>query len=421
LLTGLVVVPSPNIKGSALTAGAAIADNDIWAVGSTGVNTSSQATLAEHFNGSKWSVVTTPAIKGGNFASVAGAASNDVWVVGNQTPGNGTLIEHWNGTSWSVVPGAKVPKGSFLLGVTAVASNDVWAVGAQPGPSIFSSLIEHWDGTSWSVVSSPQITGSILKGVSADSANDVWAVGSAGAGLVEHWNGQTWSVVPSPSGDGNPNNEGSGSLNAVTALSPTNVWAVGTRPGPPPTDIEPAIEHWDGTNWVFVAPAISAGRGVGISAVSADNIWAIIGGGAEQWNGTSWSQIATPKGVQELEGVTALSDGTVVAVGLGTKSGVIVSNNRPRSSSVRAATPQRVDSLSGSTDVPISAVATVMTDGSKAMPTRLDTAAIDQFFATAGKARHPWPGANRSPTAHDAAEGGGLDVLAEEIWLWDRA
>jgi hypothetical protein len=333
LLTGLAVVPSPNIKGSVLTATAAIADNDIWAIGNIA---SSRATLAEHFNGSKWSVVPTPAVNGGNFASVAGAASNDVWVVGNQTPGNGTLIEHWNGTSWSVVPGANVPNGSFLLGVTAVASNDVWAVGAQPGSN---SLIEHWDGTSWSVVPSPQSTGSILKGVSADSANDVWAVGANGAGLVEHWNGQTWSVVPSPSGDGNPNNAGTGSLNAVTALSPTNVWAVGTRPGPPPTDIEPAIEHWDGTSWVFVAPAINAGRGVGIAAVSADNIWAIIGGGAEQWNGTSWGKIANPKGVNQLDAVTALSDGTVVAVGVGTNnSSDIVSNNASKWPSVSAAT-----------------------------------------------------------------------------------
>ena len=184
---------------------------------------------------------------------------------------------------------------------------------------------------------------------------------------------------------------------------------------PPPTDIGPAIVHWDGTSWKFVAPASTAGLGAGIAAVSANNIWAIIGFGAEQWNGTSWSQIANPSGVNQLNAVTALSDGTVVIVGMGTNnSAVILSNNPPSSASASAATPQRVASSSGSTDVPTSAVATVMTEGSQAMPTPLDTAVIDQFFAAAGKAdRWLWlvyyGSRTRHTTAHahwDAFSGG---------------
>src|SRR5207302_9183317 len=49
--------------------------------------------------------------------------------------------------------------------------------------------------------------------------NDVWAVGQdfvAGARVILHWDGQIWSRVDSP-----PNVIG---LNAVTALSPTNIW-----------------------------------------------------------------------------------------------------------------------------------------------------------------------------------------------------
>lgn len=373
----LHVVPSPAINGSSLSATAALADNDIWAVGN----------IVEHWNGTSWSVVPTPAVKSGNFASVAGAASNDVWAVGNQSTGNGTLIEHWNGTSWSVISGANVPNGSFLLGVTAVASNDVWAVGNQPSSAILDPFIEHWNGTSWSVVPSPQIAGEvILKGVSADSANDVWAVGSAkGAGLVEHWNGQTWSVVPSPVVRSNPNNVGGGSLNAVTALSPTNVWAVGSVPGPPPTDIGPAIEHWNGTSWEFVAPASHAGLGESIAAVSANNIWAIIGFGAEQWNGTSWSSIANPSGVYALKGVTALSDGTVVAVGVGTNnSAVIVSNDL---SSGPASTNAPALALSGS---PVQAAGTTSAAPATSMAAPLDASRMDQFFAMIAKADQPW-------------------------------
>ena len=75
--TSLHVVPSPFISNSSLDAAAAIADNDIWAVGSVGAGSGPFQTLAEHFDGTSWSLVPTPS---GNaaFFGVAGAASNDV-------------------------------------------------------------------------------------------------------------------------------------------------------------------------------------------------------------------------------------------------------------------------------------------------------------------------------------------------------
>jgi hypothetical protein len=47
----------------------------------------------------------------------------------------------------------------------------------------------------------------------------------------------------------------------------------------------------------------------------------------EQWNGSSWSLLNTPSGVANLNGVTALSDSTVVAVGLGTNGSAIILQN----------------------------------------------------------------------------------------------
>src|SRR6266567_3297398 len=81
----------------------------------------------------------------------------------------------------------------------------------------------------WTVVSSPN-PGSVndLNGVAAVSASDVWAVGefinasNVNQTLIEHWNGHKWSVVPSPN-VGTHNNE----LFGVTAVSATDVWAVG--------------------------------------------------------------------------------------------------------------------------------------------------------------------------------------------------
>ena len=116
LLSGLKVVSSPQISGQLLAA-AAIADNDIWAVGFSDQVTAPpvvDSTLAEHWDGTSWSIVSTPPTPSGGvnppnaqFLGVAAAASNDVWAVGFKTgPDNPDfgeqLIEHWNGTSWPV-------------------------------------------------------------------------------------------------------------------------------------------------------------------------------------------------------------------------------------------------------------------------------------------------------------------------------
>src|SRR4051812_1248074 len=76
----------------------------------------------------------------------------------------------------------------------------------------------------WSVVPSPNVgtAANSLNGVAAVSPNDVWAVGtSTNATLTEHYNGSQWNVVSSPSSGTNP------TLTAVTVVSSKNVWAVG--------------------------------------------------------------------------------------------------------------------------------------------------------------------------------------------------
>lgn len=75
-------------------------------------------------------------------------------------------------------------------------------------------------------VASPFALEGDLSAVTAVSATDVWAVGSFldGRGhqaLIEHWNGNRWSRVRSPA-------TGTGTvLHAVTAASADDVWAVG--------------------------------------------------------------------------------------------------------------------------------------------------------------------------------------------------
>src|SRR5262249_51230748 len=115
---------------------------------------------------------------------------SDIWAVGSFTSGASrfTLAEHWDGQRWSVVPSPNSADPiNWLIGVSAAAPTDVWAAGfsstaAQNGQSF--TLIEHWDGASWIRARSPnavlpgsQPSSNELFSVAAVSASDAWAVG----------------------------------------------------------------------------------------------------------------------------------------------------------------------------------------------------------------------------------------------------
>src|SRR5207249_2942832 len=133
------IVPSPNPNTYNILGGvAAVAANDVWAVGYSNTNgTSPYRTMILHWDGSSWSIVPSPSpgTIDNELQAVAAAAANDVWAVGYYD--GLILIEHWNGASWNIVPS---PGYSRLYGVAAVASNDIWAVGYRPG----GTLIEHY-------------------------------------------------------------------------------------------------------------------------------------------------------------------------------------------------------------------------------------------------------------------------------------
>jgi hypothetical protein len=270
------------------------------------------------------------------------------------------LIEHWNGSSWSVVssPTATV-ENTHLNAVAAISSNDVWAVGGSSG----NVLVEHWDGTKWRVVSSPVFGSGEATAISADSANDIWVVNG---NTFLHFNGTKWSSEASAIGTA------SGST-SVTALSPTDVWATGTVPDGrtggrhPTTILKAAIEHWDGTSWSIVtSPNPNPGGSStlqGIAAISANDIWAVgtFGGTSvvptektltEHWDGTSWSIISSPSPAanqNELFAVTALSDGTVAAVGhqegVNTDQPLILQNSASAPTSAAATSPSTASEL----------------------------------------------------------------------------
>src|SRR5204862_506312 len=84
-----------------------------------------------------------------------------------------------------------------------------------------------------------------------------------------------WSIVPNPS-PGDAYNR----LFAVTAVSASDVWAVGyysIRNSPPDQTL---VEHWDGLAWSVVYSPSPAGYTYslwGVSALSSHHIWAVRG------------------------------------------------------------------------------------------------------------------------------------------------
>lgn len=253
--------------------------------------------------------------------------AEDVWAVGLRSSVGRllTLTERWDGVQWRVVPSANGPGHNVLFAVAAVAEDDAWAVGyrRERVGATLRTLIEHWDGAGWSIMPSPNPPGtSQLQAVSAASATDVWAVGeTSNAGpnqtLIVHWDGSSWSRVPSPSPPGV-----SSGLSGVVALGPSDAWAVGH------SDSDPFVLHWNGALWSQVAAPDPTGHNflVRVAAVAPDEIWAVGYSGIfqsqtliERWDGTAWSRAESPSpGDAEnvLTGLAAAGPEGVLAVGV---------------------------------------------------------------------------------------------------------
>jgi hypothetical protein len=205
-----------------------------------------------------------------------------------------------------------------LLGIAVVSPRDAWAVGRYIIPSTTGSpnraLVEHWNGSRWQLVTVPQpkANKTLLDGITAVSATDIWAVGYTLNAhdedqhtLIEHFDGTSWSIEP-----------GSvpGILSGVSAGTAGDVWAVGVIPATISTLAKTLTEHWDGTRWQVV-PSPSPGKfGDSLGAVTVaapGDVWAA--GDAitsrfdssvaftEHWNGTAWSTVPTPAPVSSTD------------------------------------------------------------------------------------------------------------------------
>ncbi len=246
------------------------------------------------------------------------------------TPGDPrtTCTSGWQVQRRSGTPGA-------LVAVAAAGAGDAWAVGSVGFGVPTRTLAMRWDGADWTVVASPNPSSmlDVLNGVAVLSARDAWAVGGAGAmsgitlsSLIEHWNGTGWTVVRA---------RGPQELEAVVALSPSDIWAVGnsnvtSAAGPATT----SSMHWTGTRWVSV-PTVDPGAFNALSTLAriprTDQLWAggsttARSGGTgpaginptpliERWTGTRWTVVATPDIHGQVLGIAATGPADAWAVG----------------------------------------------------------------------------------------------------------
>jgi hypothetical protein len=301
----LVSTPTPPGAYTYMFGASATSASDAWFAGYeppvAGVGDGIATALAWvlHWNGRSLGVA--PAVpQPASFAPRTASADSfdspaDGWLLG-QSMNDDAMVPYaarWNSGRWTITPLAISPDPASAAATpdpSAVASlspSDAWIVGGfgpvGPQGQTNGAMIEHWDGSSWNIVPNPASTDadSVLSSITAVSATNIWAVGfqhSNGEGgqrpLVEHWDGTAWSVVTVPAG-----NPAQSRFTSVSADGPDDVWAVGSHLEPGTSDLATAlVEHWDGTAWSAVTGLPDLGNSLvsAVYAASPSDVWAIV-------------------------------------------------------------------------------------------------------------------------------------------------
>jgi hypothetical protein len=323
-------------SGGAFNGVSSVSGTDAWAAGAISTaNPRTVQALMAHWDGSRWTRVPVPhpgPQTGSTLNGVSAASASDAWAVGytGTAPGLRSWVLRWDGTRWAHVPSPTPAGGADLTGVSAASASDVWAVGSYG--IVARTLAMHWDGAGWTRLPTPSpggVQGSVLLGVASVPGSGAWAVGCYGtpASGAEHtlalrWTGTRWAREPAPSPGA------SSCLSAVTAVSPSDAWAVGTASsvnGPGQT----LVLHWDGTRWTTLASPSPRTGGSELNAViapSATSAWAVGDVVSNQvhrtlilrWDGARWRTVASPsQGSSFLNGVSAVCGRDALAVGSG--------------------------------------------------------------------------------------------------------
>ncbi|MEZ4265197.1 MAG: hypothetical protein R3F39_02375 [Myxococcota bacterium] len=343
---------SVDLELPTLFGAAALAVDDVWAVGLAGA--------IAHFDGVSWREVGAGALPtswnamhgaGGRIALVGSSGAIAVsegsgllpvdsptaftlrgvhsvdgdtfWAVGD----NGTMLRG-QGDAWNLV---SLPTAKNLWAVVVLAPTDAYAVGDG-------GTILHYNGTLWSLVTAlpASMVGRNLRGVTAAGPGQVLVTGATGAMLlgsadagfmgVQGFDGvgeiaAAWSqggvsvVVGENSSIFRDSGQGwvfqkppsTQHLRAVWGTAPDDIWAVG---------LAGLILHWDGVGWKKIPSPVGIGLET-VWGVSSNDVYSAgQNGSIIHWDGTAWS-IAASQTTEHLRGVFGSADTDVWAVGGG--------------------------------------------------------------------------------------------------------
>jgi hypothetical protein len=319
---------------SCTSAGACIAVGSYYPLSDSG-----SRILVERWNGTAWSAQSAPnppETTAVFFDAVSCAAVNSCTAVGSYTDTTGagtlTLAEHWDGSAWSIqeTPNLSGARNVGFSGVSCTTENACTAVGTAEGPEGSTTLVERWNGIAWAIQPSPNPPGSTnaqLYEVSCASSSSCIAVGyyftssfATNLPLVERWNGTTWSIqaVPLPTGGED------GALFGVSCFSASSCTAVGQYLRPESFNDETLAERWNGTEWSVQSTPNGGSFGNNLAGVScrASNACSAVGSFsastlAEGWNGTEWliQSTSNPESNSDLRGVSCTAATFCMAAG----------------------------------------------------------------------------------------------------------
>jgi hypothetical protein len=270
-------------KGARLSGVAAGSAAEVWAVGAT----ANGQPLAVHFDGRSWQRASLPTVKHGALADVAVVSRNDVWAVGRAD--EGPLVVHFDGRQWRVVDtGAVAPRPCKLTSIDSASADDVWVFGST-GPHVaqaygFGPVVLRWHAGHWTRVRTPigdsEYKGYLNGALDIAPSGDVWTVqaennGSCGGCLPQfaRWSGPARNVrtffQPDFPGD-------EPSVYDIAAVSRTSAWVVGDVSGA--DDYFPLIARGNGRSWQIQATPFSGLKDTSLNAISAlspTDIWVV--------------------------------------------------------------------------------------------------------------------------------------------------
>ena len=317
-------------RGLGLTGVSCVSATDCTATGHYLDSGTSWRTLAEHWDGTSWTLLPTEEPNGSwqaELRDVSCTSATDCTAVGDFiTNAQLTLVERWDGTRWTIQPSPNrsgTESGNRLWGVSCASATACVAVG-EPG------LIEQWDGTSWTIQTSLDV--SLLRAVHAVACTSPAACTAVGQGVAARWDGASWTSQEVP----RIPVEFDTDLAGISCTSRSACLAVGSYDNVEHGRRTLVVKRWDGTVWTQDAAVAdpSYGFGSAMKDVSCTSPSACLAVGntdftdrggtshlafADRYDGTTWTSLPYPKPYtserSDFTGVSCASATWCVAVG----------------------------------------------------------------------------------------------------------